>query len=404
MIADVSKPSVRSWILLLALTGCPRAADTTSSSSPDANEGSDQSGEAAVEASSPGVYFAVDDRVVWLSEAGEFSLIASPDGQVRQLLVGPERRLSLVGDTGIWVLEQGRFVPWLEFDSGLGRVEQVAIGEGEVWAIGSAAIGVAHKAEWRFAGKLEREVVDFASGARGALFGLVDEHVLRFEGPDAWIDVGVALPFAHASELAIADSGRVAIAGATCELAVVDANEPGAAWARGRESGYGCEYPSALAIDGRGRVWVGSTTGVHVVESSGAVQPYPTGSLPELVGSLRSIAVIGEGPRELPSAGPIRSGGFAGTLEFRGKPLAKAKVEICPRPAPLFHSTPCDNSKLRFTTTTAADGRFRFDAVPLARYGWALQIGEQWTSTEADAVVGTMQADQVLDIGVQRLE
>ncbi len=390
-------------LVLVSGTGCPSAAGTVTAT-PSTESGTTSAATAAVPATPDGVYFAIDDRVVRLGEDGGFTTIATP-GPIVALALGPAGRLLAVADTELLELGGDGFVSRLAFDPGLGKVEQVAITTAGIWAIGSSAIGLAEAGRWTLSSKLDRKVDDFASAT--PLHLLVGDRVLRFEGPEALVELAIRLPFAHATELAVASSGRIAIAGATCELAVVDPSdspESKPAWARSRNQTFGCEVPTALALDGHDRIWVASSTGLHVVDSSGTVQAYPTGSVVELVGVLRSIAILGEGLAELPSAGLVQTGGIAGKLEFRGKPAARTKLEICPRPAPIFHASPCDHSLLRFSTTTSADGSFAFEAVPLARYGWALQVGEQWTTTPADAVVGVMRTDQVLDLGTQRLE
>jgi hypothetical protein len=344
----------------------------------------------------------VDDRVVRLGEDGVFTTIASPGG-VRQLVLGPEGRLLAVAEAGVFELLDERWVARFEFDAGLGPVEHLAAGESEIWAIGEAAIGRFAGEHWTLADAIDREIVDAANAPGGDLYLLIGDRVSRFAGAEAPID-HATLPFAHARELAIVGSGRVAIAGGSCELAVIDPDKPEAGWQRGREPAYGCEYPTALALDERDRVWIGSTTGVHVLDAAGNAHAYPSGSVPELVGDLRAITVVGASPDALPNPGPVRTGSLAGRIEFRGKPAAKAKLQICPRPAPLFHASPCDHSTLHFGTTTDAEGRFSFEAIPLARYGWALQIGDQWTMTAAEAVPGRMREGEMLDLGTIRLE
>ncbi|MFV8753547.1 hypothetical protein ACNOYE_23590 [Nannocystaceae bacterium ST9] len=386
-------------LVLGSLSACPAPEVTT----PPERASEDVSNPASERESPRGVYLAIDDRVVRLGEAGEFETIAHAV-DARALLTSPAGRLLALGEAGLLALGDDGFTVQTGFDAGLGEVEQIAFTSAGLWAIGSAAIGRAHDDRWELGPKLGREVVGFASAPRGELFVLADEHVWRFAGPDPLAELALALPFGHARELALTDAGVVAVAGTTCELGLIDPADPSRSWTRGREPSYGCEYPTALAIDGSARVWVGSLSGVHVLDASGVVAAYPSGSVPELVGALRSIAVVGGGPSELPEPGPVRTGGIAGKLEFRGKPVAHAQLEICPRPAPLFHATPCDNSPLRFATKTQADGSFAFEAVPLARYGWALQIGEQWTTTPAESVSGAMREGGVLDLGVQRLE
>ncbi len=382
---------------LLLLVACPRAEEVRAPVVEPKPTKSDSPQPPAA-----GVYFAIDDRVVRLGQDGVFVTITTPT-PIHALVLDGDGRLLALGEAGLLELDGDRFVPGLEFDAGLGRVEAVALRGGEIWAIGSEKIGRFADGKWTLSNPIEGKIADFANAPRGDLYLLIDDRVLHFAGSEPPSEHATS-SFAHARRLAIASTGKIAVAGGSCEAALVDPGASAAGWQRKREPAYGCEFPTALALDDRERVWIGSTTGLHVLGAAEVVQAYPTGSIAELVGELRSIVVVGESPVELPGAGPVRSGGLVGRIEFRGKPAARAKLEICPRPAPIFHDSPCGQSALHFETTTDAEGRFAFEAVPLARYGWALQIGEQWTMKDADAIAERMREGEVLDLGVVRLE
>lgn len=388
-----------SLVCLLALAGCPEPkADSTP---PIHEDGQLAASETTAYESAPGVYFAVEDRIVRLSPQGAFSTLASP-GPARALQLGPQGRvLALVGDALLVDEGEAGFVARERFDPSLGAVERLAFGEGGPWALGHQAIGHAEGGTWKRIAALGAEVDAFASAPRAATYLLIDDRVVRFDGPEARVEVAT-LPFGHAKQLALGEGEGLAIAGHTCELALVDPG--GGGWQRAREPNYGCEYPTALGLDERARVWVASTTGVHVLAEGELVHAWPSGSRLELLGEVHSIVVVGESPAELPQADAVRTGGIAGTLEYKGKPAAKAKVEICPRPAPIFHDSPCGHSLLRATTTTDAKGHFALEGVPLARYGWALQIGDRWTMQDASSMPGSMREGEVLELGVQRLE
>lgn len=403
MLAAMTSRVAFTLVSLLALAGCPKT--KTDGSTPGGSEGATSGAGEHAEgptkrepASPPGVYFAIDDRIVRLDARGEFATLASP-GEVRTLQVDEHARvLALLGDS-LWVDSPTGFVARERFAGELGTIEQLAEGEGGAWALGRKLVAHAEAGTWTRAGELAAEVDAFASLPGASTYLLIDDRVLRFEGPGAQVEVAT-LPFGHAKQLAVGAGERLVAAGQSCELALLG---PGA-WQRGREPGFGCEYPSALALDERQRVWVASTTGVHVLHEGELVKAYPSGSQIELVGELRSIAIVGESPAVLPEPGPVRRGSIAGTLEFKGKPAVKAKLEICPRPAPIFHDSPCGHSSLRATATTDAKGRFAIRDVPLARYGWALQIGEHWTMSEASSMPGPMHEGETLELGVQRLE
>lgn len=394
------------FVSLLALTGCPKTKGDGSTPGGGggveggAGGGAGGSVEPAPPPSPDGVYFAIDDRLVRLDARGELTTLASP-GTILALQVDEHARLlALLGDS-LWVDSPEGFAARERFAGELGPIEQFADGEGGPWALGRKLVAHAEAGTWSRAAELAAEVDGFASVPGAATYLLIDDRVVRFEGPSAQVEVA-KLPFNHAKQLALGEGERLVVAGQSCELALVAAGAT--VWQRGREPAFGCEYPSALALDERQRVWVASTTGVHVLREGELVQAYPSGSLPELVGELRSIAIVGESPATLPTAGPLRRGSIAGTLEYKGKPAAKTKVEICPRPAPIFHDSPCGHSSLRASAKTDAKGRFEIRDVPLARYGWALQIGDHWTMSEASSMPGPMREGETLELGVQRLE
>lgn len=392
-------------VSLLALAGCPKTKGDGSTPG-GGTDGRGGGRGAGVDTAAPppppspaGVYFAIDDRLVRLDARGELTTLASP-GTILALQVDEHARvLALLGDS-LWVDSPEGFVARERFTGELGPIEQLAGGEGGPWALGRKLVAHAEAGSWSRAAELAAEVDGFASVPGAATYLLIDDRVVRFEGPSAQVEVA-KLPFNHAKQLAVGEGERLVVAGQSCELALVAA---AGGWQRGREPAFGCEYPSALALDERQRVWVASTTGVHVLREGELVQAYPSGSLPELVGELRSIAIVGESPATLPTAGPLRRGSIAGTLEYKGKPAAKTKVEICPRPAPIFHDSPCGHSSLRASAKTDAKGRFEIRDVPLARYGWALQIGDHWTTSEASSMPGPMREGETLELGVQRLE
>ena len=63
--------------------------------------------------------------------------------------------------------------------------------------------------------------------------------------------------------------------------------------------------------------------------------------MPELVGEVEAILVVGAGPATLPGAGPQRKGGLTGKILRGGSPQASVPVELCPSPDMMFTDSPC---------------------------------------------------------------
>jgi hypothetical protein len=120
----------------------------------------------------------------------------------------------------------------------------------------------------------------------------------------------------------------------------------------------------AFAVDGSGRTWLATEEALAVVDSSGRLLvEWTAGTLEGLTGRVRAIAVVGAGPQQLPARKPARTWEIVGRLEThkRGTPLGNTAVELC---SALAAENQCVRTSFLRTTTTAADGSFRFVDVP----------------------------------------
>ena len=110
-----------------------------------------------------------------------------------------------------------------------------------------------------------------------------------------------------------------------------------------------------FAFDGAGRMWLDLTDGINVVEKGGKTTVYPRGSVDGIRQNIKTIVVTGAGPA-LPPPGPVV------TRTITGKLREEIKLDLvlcgdggyseCPRGLPSW------------TTTSDAEGNFRFDDVP----------------------------------------
>lgn len=164
-------------------------------------------------------------------------------------------------------------------------------------------------------------------------------------------------------------------------------------------------YVSAVAVDGRGRIWLGGASGIVVSVAKGNDQVFPSGSIEGLSGKIRHLIVTGEGP-ELPKvSGELATGTLKGSVYLDDGKFANTTVELCPNPNMFFTRTPCAGEKPRFTTKTDAEGNFSVSDVPLGSYGVAVKVkGRKWQMSMFGDLGSQMKADETYDVGDIRLE
>jgi len=94
-----------------------------------------------------------------------------------------------------------------------------------------------------------------------------------------------------------------------------------------------------------------------------------------------------------------KTGGLEGKILTDGKGLADTAVELCPSPDMMFKTSPCDDSPVKFSAKTNADGEFTFDKVPIGAYGIAVKLGEKWQLTMSSNFGTKMREGESYDIG-----
>ncbi len=206
--------------------------------------------------------------------------------------------------------------------------------------------------------------------------------------------------FSSFSDLALGPDGTIA-ARNLFDLVVRAPDGKVKTW---KQKSYMSEGVRSLAVDATGRVWVGSEIGATVLGPGDAKVEWRSGAVPELAGEVVGIAVAGAGPTELPTGGPLKTGGLKGKVLKGGKPVAKADVELCPSPAMLFSKSPCAESSVRFAGKTDEQGEWKFDAVPLGAYGIAIRTAGKWKITMGSNLGTEMKADETYDVGSITLE
>ncbi len=403
-------------------------------------------------AGGPGpAYFAVDDKGIVKLDGTTFTLMSgAPDKFVRDLLVGPDGTLYVLTFNELSKVDGDSFKQVFKFGfDDIGSVDSLAFGkDGKYFAVSYNGVGEWSNNVWTVTKKEDvgadvKLLNGVALGADGSLW-VASSNDLHYKGADgkwAKADVSVLdrMPFFNSlqtspsgdiyaqasnylgkitpgtppkvekieikgtnawgfSEMSFSPDGNIGLASMSCDLVRMDPANPGSVWVQNGDSKYGCESLTSVTLDGQKRMWVASRAGLNVMGPGAENVSYPSGSVLELVGNVKSIAVVGQGPA-LPAPAAAKKGGIAGKLLMDGTAIANAKVEICPQPALFSTTTPCSDSAAKFSGTSGADGAFTFSDVPLGNYGIAVEIDGKWRTNWLSDFGTQMKEGQSYDIG-----
>jgi hypothetical protein len=413
----------------------------------------------AVPATPPGpagppgpAYFAVDDQGIVRLDGGKFTRLAGgPKQLIKGMQVGGDGALWVVGYEDVLRLEGDRFrrVARAGFDELGASIDDIAVTPGgEVWAAtfkgvarwdgkawkvedkavlgerdallrgvaldraGDPWVATTHRLHVRTGGAWKavdlgplaagREL--FFEGVRaapdGTVLALASTTLLRL-GPGPAQVAAVAVPGQSVSSfgaLAVSSNGAVALKNYDDVVVIPAGGEPRVYESRD-EKHLRADNIRAVGVDDTGRAWVGSDLGVSVVGPGEARTEWPGGSVPELVGSVVGIVVVGSGPASLPASGAVRKGGLTGKVVRDGSPLAQVPVELCPSPAMIFSESPCADAPVKFVGTTDDRGNWTFQDVPIGSYGVAVKPGDKWQITFGGRVGEGMKEGKVYDTG-----
>jgi hypothetical protein len=394
-------------------------------------------------------FFAVDKKGVVKLDGGKFTTLTNaPDSLIKNLHIAADGTLWVLGfetiyklptldaagfkevtkgsfqetgsiddffvlaDNDIWAAGFGGISHWdgkawtKEEKSAIGAgddtIDGIAVDrEGKVWVASSNKVHVKDKGAWTTldlskvkSGQLFMEGVERAPD--GTVYALASGALIKL-GPGASEAAAVKLGgggYPSYSDLAIGPDGTIAVRN-LFDL-VISTPTATKTW---RKKDYMSEGVRSLAVDGSGRVWVGTEFGVTILGPGDAKVEWASGAVGELSGEIVGIAVVGAGPAELPTAGPVKTGGLKGKILRGGAPVAEAEVEICPSPGMLFTKSPCHESRVKFTGKTNAQGEWQFDAVPLGQYGIAIKTEGKWKITMGSDLGSEMKEGQVYDAG-----
>ncbi|MFV8752994.1 hypothetical protein ACNOYE_20805 [Nannocystaceae bacterium ST9] len=396
-------------------------------------------------------YFAVDDKGIVKLDGTTFTLLSgAPDKFVRDLLVGPDGSLYVLTFSELSKIEGDSFKQVFKFGfDDMGSVDALAFGkDGKYFAVSYNGVGEWANNVWTVTKKedigADVKLLNGVALASDGTLWVASSNDLHYKGADGkWVKADVSvldrMPFFNSlqtsptgdlyaqagnylgkvtagtppkiekieikgtnawgfSELSFSPDGQIGLASLSCDLVRMNPADPASVWVQNGDSKYGCESLSAVTLDGQKRMWVASRSGLNVMGPGSENVAYPSGSVLELVGNVKSIAVVGQGPA-LPAAPPTKKGGITGKLLMDGTAIANAKVEICPQPALFTTTTPCADSNAKFSGTSGADGTFTFADVPLGNYGVAVEIDGKWRTSWLSDFGVQMKEGATYDIG-----
>jgi ligand-binding sensor domain-containing protein len=342
------------------------------------------------------VYLATEGGVVAVDDA-DWSNIGGP-GQVTAITVDPQTGYLWgvgYGEAGVYdgesweihssdVLGEGDYVD-------LGR-DVAADPEGRLWVTTASTVAMFDGWGWIWWGpgrgfpetdhRLSLESI--ALDAAGTVWVAHDNGMLSFDGAD-WHEADVPDGLSHGSfgKMSSSSDGRVFVPTNWDGLGVYDGS-----WAMlTHDDGLFSEYVRSAFMDGRERLWVGTTWGV-AVRDAGDWTVY-TQATSELAGDcVESILVVGRGPDLIEPSEP-RVGHVIGRVVSTGEPAVDSEVLLCSDSPPPFYSGahPCDGFAFSLLTATEEDGVYRFPDVPVASYHTVLRIDEHTSWRTGPSVV-----------------
>jgi ligand-binding sensor domain-containing protein len=362
----------------------------------------------------------VCDGTVWV--ANTFGLVTSDGQQWRDLGkpwgVGSADALACDGGEGVWIAHfegvthyDGRDSETYEYTLlGSGDntklVKDVAVEpDGSAWVVTANSVAHYQDGEW--------EVYEEGQGFDKNLF--FDRVVVAKDGT-VWAGHGSGVAgfdglawtnyesrsVSQVQSMAVDDTGLVWVGTYAKGLVAFD----GQGWTTydRSNSGLSSNHVRELAIDGQGRLWLGTEYGLDVFDGQDwHVYHMHTSDLSS--NDIYAVAIAGDGPPLAPLM-EKGSGSISGTIMDGETPLADAAVEACVEIIGSFFSseTPCGDMPFVQSVRTDADGKFVLDGLPVGRYGIAFQGADgKWIRLTGRYGIGdekvAVQAGKTFDVG-----
>ena len=278
-----------------------------------------------------------------------------------------------------------------EGDDSSSLVDDIKIApDGTVWAITSNSIAAFDGSSWtRFQegiGLSDKYFFDqLTINASGNPVASYSGGVLVYDG-SAWTEVENR-DISTVQDLATDGSGNILAATFSNGLVSYD----GSAWMTldPTTAELLTGNTRAIAADGNGRLWLGTTYGLHVFDGSSWVV-YHMDSADVASNTYESLAIIGGGPT-LPAVIDKVNGSLVGMVTLDDVALAGARIEICVQRlfSSFYGETPCSDQPLFFQSTTNDDGSFAFTDIPVGQYIIVVETADGWSQLTSEFGIGS---------------
>jgi hypothetical protein len=270
-------------------------------------------------------------------------------------------------------------VGWTDHDAGqfgegefVELVKDVAVdSQGRAWVATNSTVAMFDGSTWTSWGvgsglpdTSYMSIESIAAGPDGRTWVSHSNGLMVFDG-QSWRAVEVP-EVTQPKDITVSADGRVWLATYSDGLAVMD--DSGWRLLTPDNSGLLTTHVRVTAVDGRGRVWVGTTWGLAVLDGTDWAT-YTMANSGMGGNCVEAVAVSGAGPT-LPSLQPERTGSVTGLIVTGSQPAADTKVALCSEQASMMFSGPhpCSDQPYSASTSTDASGRYTFADVPSGEY------------------------------------
>lgn len=261
-------------------------------------------------------------------------------------------------------------------------VKDVAVdAEGRAWVATSSSVAMFDGTMWTAweegAGFVERYFLEtIAAGPDGRVWVGHSDGVLLYDG-QGWTEINLGSMTPQIQDIAVAPDGRVWVATHNDGASVYD----GQGWTTYTRdnSGILSDRVRAIAFDGQGRVWLGTTWGLSVFDGTNWTS-YTMSTSGLAAPCVETIAVGGNGPT-LPPPTEVKLGSVTGLIVLGTQPVANATIVLCSDdPGMLFSGPhPCSEYPFFYEATTDSEGRYTLTDIPIGEYHFTWRIPEgEW--------------------------
>ncbi|HLY24922.1 MAG TPA: two-component regulator propeller domain-containing protein [Aggregatilineales bacterium] len=235
----------------------------------------------------------------------------------------------------------------------------IATGDGKTWTVFEKGKGFSE----------DEAFVKLAIDSKGNVWTNSPTGLYKYDGK-TWNKIDTDT-YSVLDTLIVGPSDKIYVGSFAEGLAVYD----GSAWTTYDRSNstISSNEVHSLAVDGQGRVWVGTEYGLDIFDGK-TFTSYLMANSRLVDNAIVALAVTGNGPA-LPAPITRKPGSLSGTVVTGTTPLAGAAVEVCTEfiGSSFTGNTPCSDNPFFKDGKTGADGKFTVPDLPPGLYGMVIQ-------------------------------